>query len=134
MRTPSKPATASTATATRACCCRELLRCAEAWARADRRRRPLAGCVGFRPKLQPVTEVAADQLLELPDFVLELSANVLLHAERQRLPPRGNAVPLQKALAEGEDRIERAAVGEVAVEFPLTVSIVRPCHIFAHRS
>src|SRR5690349_20743370 len=118
----------------RACCCRKtLLRCAEAGSRTHGRRRPLTRGLFLRLELQPVAEIAPDQLLEALDLALQVPAYLFLNTHRQRLASGRNPVPLQHALAEGEDRIERAAVGEVAIELALAAPIVRPGHIFADR-
>src|SRR5690242_20339712 len=84
-------------------------------------------------ELQPVAEVAADQLFEPLDLALQVPSNLFLDAQRKRFLAGRDPVPLQHPLAKREHLVERAAVREVAAELALAVPVMRARHIFANR-
>src|SRR5690242_19768146 len=84
----------------------------------------------MRSELQPMIEVASDELSKAIDLTLQLRADFLLHPERRRLLLRGNPVPAKEALAHCEDRIERGAIETFAIKSPLALLLIRSGQIF----
>src|SRR5215212_1972981 len=102
MPTRSSSDTASTAMAMRACCC----------PRDPGRQSPLVVAAGLMlrrfgcTRLEPVAEVAVDQLAEAVDFALEVIPDLLLDADRYGLLALSvDPVPPDQALSDGEQLV-----------------------------
>ena len=70
-------------------------------------------------------KVAPHELSEALDLTLQFRTDFFTHPQGRRLLLRRSPVPVKKALADCEDRIERRTIGIFAIEPPLAFLLIR---------